>query len=106
MREDAAVTSDPHGKLIYQLLLHLLCRLLTQKKRDPEQDQQNLSLLICRISGNGNILLEDTLHSASLSRRAGCLEYSLGAAGGPAHSTHSREPIGFPSLVQKPEIFT
>ena len=87
-----------------QPLLHLLCRLLAQKKRDPEQDQQNHSLLICRILGKGNILLEDTLHSASLSRRAGCLGYSLGAAGGPAHSTHSREPIGFPGLVQKPGI--
>lgn len=87
-----------------QPLLHLLCRLLAQKKRYPEQDQQNHSLLICRILGKGNILLEDTLHSASLSRRAGCLGYSPGAAGGPAHSTHSREPIGSSGLVQKPEI--
>ena len=84
--EDAAVTYDHHGKLIYQALLHLLRRLLAQKKRGPEQDQQNLSLLIYGILGKGNILLEDALHSSSLSSWAGCLEYSLGAAGGPAHN--------------------
>jgi hypothetical protein len=34
-------------------------------------------------------------------------EYSLGAAGGPAHGIDSYpEPIGFWGLVQKPEIFT
>jgi hypothetical protein len=37
----------------------------------------------------------------SLSRRAGCLGYSLGAAGGPAHSTHPREPIGFPGFSSR-----
>ena len=106
MREDAAVTNDPHGNLIYQPLLHLLCRLLAQKKRDPEQDQQILMLLIYRILGKDNILLEDTLRPASFSRWGGCLEYSLGAAGGPAHNIDSREPIGFSGLVQKPEICT
>jgi len=49
-----------------QPLLHLLCRLLAQKKRDPEQDQQILMLLIYTILGKDNILLEDTAFSVIL----------------------------------------
>jgi hypothetical protein len=49
-----------------QPLLHLLCRLLAPKKRDPEQDQQILMLLIYRILGKDNILLEDTAFSVIL----------------------------------------